>query len=76
MKRIHIVGVSPRSGTTLLAELMIACFEVDLHEEHEASLFTEPSRAGDLYLTKQPRDIMVVGPRLRVDPDLWVICMI
>lgn len=76
MKRIHIVGVSPRSGTTLLAELMNACFEIDLWEEHEAPLFATPPGPGNIYLTKRPRDVMVVGPRLRVDPNLWVLCMI
>lgn len=76
MKRIHIVGCSPRSGTTLLAEAMISCFEIDLFESHEASIFRQPAKAGKIYLTKRPGDICVAGHALRVDPDLYVIYML
>jgi len=76
MKRIHIVGCSPRSGTTLLAEAMISCFGIDLYENHEASIFRQPVRTGKIYLTKRPGDICVIGPVLRMDPDLYVIYML
>lgn len=76
MKRIHIVGCSPRSGTTLLTEAMISCFEIDLYESHETSIFRQPARTGNIYLTKRPGDICVIGPALRVDPDLYVIYML
>jgi hypothetical protein len=36
VKRIHIVGAGPRTGTTLLAESMAACFAIDVFEPHEA----------------------------------------
>ncbi len=76
MKRIHVVGCGPRSGTTLIAEIMIACFEIDLHTEHETSIFSPPSRRADIFLTKRPRDILVAGPILRTMPSLHVIYMI
>ncbi|MCA9402575.1 MAG: sulfotransferase [Candidatus Omnitrophica bacterium] len=76
MRRIHIVGTGPRSGTTLMAEAMIACFDIDIHTEHEDRIFVQLPGEGDVMLTKQPMDIMVVGPLLLVDPDLHVICMV
>lgn len=60
MKRIHIVGSGPRTGTTLIAEMMIACFEIDLHTEHEDSIYTWPPCRGNIFLTKKPRDILVI----------------
>jgi hypothetical protein len=74
MNRIHIVGLGPRTGTTLIAEAMVACFEIDAFEEHEAPV-THLRRDAQVYLTKNPGDIRVVGPRLRVDPNFYVICM-
>lgn len=76
MKRIHIVGTGPRSGTTLMAEAMIACFDIDIHTEHEDRIFVQLPGEGKVMLTKQPMDIMVVGPLLLVNPDLHVICMV
>ena len=66
MKRIHIVGSGPRTGTTLIAEMMIACFEIDLHTEHEDSIYTWPPYRGNIFLTKKPRDILVIEPILRI----------
>lgn len=76
MIQIHIVGVSPRSGTTLLAEAMKTCFAIDYCTPHEDRLFTRPPFKTTLFLTKRPRDIMIVGPSLKVDPNFYVICMI
>jgi hypothetical protein len=76
VKRIHIVGVSPRTGTTLLAEAIVACYEIDLYAEHELRLIVPPESRARVFLTKAPRDIMMVGPRLKLDPDLHVICML
>jgi len=75
MKRIHIVGVSPRSGTTLLAEAIDTCFKIDYATHHEDELFTRPPGSPEVYLSKCPRDIMIVGPSLKADPNLFVICM-
>ena len=74
LRRIHIVGLNPRTGTTLLAECLRLCFRIDRAEEHEASLF-RLRRCIGVYLTKNPRDIELVGARLRLDPRFHVICM-
>ena len=76
MKRIHIVGMGPRTGTTLIAEAMIACFDIDLFTHHEDRIFTQPAGDGNVYLTKAPRDIVVIRPILMANPSLYVICMI
>lgn len=75
MYRIHIVGVGPRTGTTLLAECMAACFDIDGVEPHEAPL-TAHRRNTEIYLTKRPFDLAFVGPRLRVDRRFFVLCML
>lgn len=76
MNQIHIVGVSPRTGTTLLAEAMKTCFKIDYCTPHEDRLFSRPPFKTNVFITKRPRDIMIVGPSLKADPDLYVICMI
>lgn len=76
MKRIHIVGVSPRTGTTLMTEAIKTCFNIDYYTTHEDQLFTRAPGNPDIYLTKCPKDIMIVEPSLYVDPHLYVICMI
>lgn len=76
MKRIHIVGTGPRTGTTLMAEAMVACFDIDIHTEHEDRIFIQPDREGQVMLTKRPIDIIVVGPLLWANPELYVICMV
>ena len=76
MKRIHIVGAGPRTGTTLMAEMAIACFEIDLYTEHEDNIYTLPDRPAEIFLTKKPRDILVVGPMLWAMPNLHVIYML
>jgi len=78
MKRVHIVGISPRSGTSLMALAMSYCCNVDLTSSKEENIFRyepDPRKRGIL-LTKNPQDIRVVKPSLRVDPNLYVICMI
>ena len=58
-QRIHIVGVSPRTGTTLLAECMVACMNIDAFEAHEASV--SRLRLGPrVYLTKRPADLFAI----------------
>ena len=76
MQRIHIVGCGPRTGTTLIAEMMIACFEIDLYTTHEASIYAQPPHEGNIFLTKHPRDILIVGPMLCVMQNLHVIYML
>lgn len=54
--RLHIVG-RPRSGTTLLMELMATCFENQVACKHEMSIFTPPTKGSKLYFSKKPTDI-------------------
>lgn len=73
-KRLHIVGC-PRSGTTLMMELMATCFQNDGFCEHEMSIFTEPPADAALYFSKKPTDIRYVGKLLAGHHDLFVICL-
>lgn len=74
-RRLHIVGC-PRSGTTLMMELMATCFAKSAYCEHEMSLFDEPDGAPELFFSKQPSDIRFLDLVFRQDPGLFVICMI
>lgn len=76
MHRIHIVGCSPRSGTTLMFEMMKACFEIDHYGSHESAIHTWPERDAEVYLTKRPMDILMVEPALKWVSALHVIYMI
>ena len=75
MERIHVVGVGPRTGTTLMAECISACFAIDASEPHEARLTRHRWNVG-VYLTKYPAEIALVAPRLRLDRHFHVVCMI
>jgi hypothetical protein len=75
VKRIHIVGCSPRSGTTLLAELVAASHAVHV-EPKEVPVWNRPDRAVDVYVTKRPQDILVADFALRALPNLDVVCMV
>lgn len=75
-RRIHIVGTGPRTGTTLMAEAMVACFRIDRHTDHEDRIFANRPEPGEIFLTKSPKDLLIVRPLLPLDPDLHVICMI
>jgi hypothetical protein len=74
--RIHIVGCSPRSGTTLLNELLVTCFEIGGYAEHEQSIYQPYDYSHEILLTKYPLQTTVVAPFLAVDPDLWVIYLL
>ena len=76
MKHIHVVGSGPRTGTTLMVEAMIACFRVDQYTDHEDRVFVAPPGPGEIYLSKAPKDLLVIKSFLDLDPDLYVICMI
>jgi len=75
-KHIHIVGISPRTGTSLLLELMTNGFELTGSSQHEMSVFCEPPKDCEIYCSKKPSDLEVAAPLLRVNPQLWFICMI
>lgn len=70
--RLHVVGC-PRSGTTLVAELVATCFAEVGHDEHELSIFRAPPRTAPVYVSKKPMDVKRIGPLLRADPHLFVI---
>jgi len=75
MHRLHIVGVNPRTGTTLLAECMRLCFEIERSAEHEERLY-RLRRCRGVYLTKTPQDLRYLGLRLKLDPRFHAICMV
>lgn len=75
MQRVHIVGLSPRTGTTLIQELMAHCFEFEGVPTHEMSIFKVPHGNPKTFCTKSPRELKYVfeiGPM----PGLWCICMV
>jgi hypothetical protein len=76
MSRIHIVGCSPRSGTTLMMEMIAACCKVDFAVAHEQSIYDGPDHAGKVFLSKKPHDILWAEAVLRRMSDLYVIYML
>ncbi|PLX22439.1 MAG: sulfotransferase family protein [Salinivirgaceae bacterium] len=76
IKRIHIVGSGPRTGTTLLAELMKTCFDIDIYTSHENRLYKSPLKNGSVFLTKAPQDILLVEQALKMWKDLTILYMI
>jgi len=75
-RRIHIVGSGPRTGTTLLAELLTSCFELEGFCEHELSIFSKPEGEFETFLSKSPQDVLVAAPLLEIDPALWILHMV
>ena len=73
-RNLHVVGC-PRSGTTLIAEMLVACYPHSGHSQHEESVFKVPVARSGLYLSKQPNDALWVRPLLSRDPNLYVIAM-
>lgn len=71
-RRLHVVGC-PRSGTTLLAELIATSFAGVGHDEHELSIFRPAPRSCPLYVSKKPMDVKRIAPLLRADRHLFVI---
>lgn len=76
MKRIHIVGSGPRTGTTLLFEAMTTCFDINHFCEHESSLLSEQPNGDGIFLTKKPGEFMSVRWPLFFDKKLYVICLV
>ena len=74
MKRVHIVGMSPRTGTTLMMELMASCFKFDAYADHEMSILHVPQTPVSTFCSKHPRELPTL-PFIN-DPNVWVICMI
>lgn len=78
MKRIHIIGSGPRTGTTLLAEVMKVCFNIDSASDHEDSICVSNYKLGkgDIILSKYPGEIDLVKWPLKVNRNLFVICIV
>lgn len=70
------MGCSPRSGTTLIKEMMVNFFEFDAYTEHERSIFKEFDPALGLVCSKNPLDTVVIGSLLKLDRNLSVIYML
>jgi hypothetical protein len=75
MERIHVTGLGPRTGTTVMAEAMVACFAIDAFDDHEAPVF-KLRRNCAVYLSKWPGQMLSVRRRLRLDKHFHVICML
>ena len=75
-KHLHIVACSPRSGTTLLHEVMVTCFKVDRFYEHEMRFNKASAETGEILLTKRPKDTMYVHAILETDPEFYVIYLL
>ena len=72
-RHLHIVACSPRSGTTLLHEVMVTCFRIDKHYEHEIRFNLVSADNDQILLTKRPKDTMYMPEILDEDPELYVI---
>lgn len=75
LKRLHVVGC-PRSGTTLLMQMISNCFAHDGSCDHEQTVYLQVPADSGLYLTKQPTDILHIGYILDRDPELYVIAIL
>jgi len=72
-RHLHIVACSPRSGTTLLSEVMVTCFKVDKHYDHEVRFNLVSAEDGQLLITKRPKDTMYMPAVIDDDPEIYVI---
>jgi hypothetical protein len=75
-KHLHIVACSPRSGSTLLHEAMVTCFDVDKHYEHEVRFNLAWADEGEVLVTKRPKDTMYMPELMQDDPDVYTLYML
>lgn len=75
-KHLHIVACSPRSGTTLLHEVMVTCFRTDKHYDHEVRFNLVSAADGQVLITKRPKDTMYMPAVIDGDPELYVIYLL
>ena len=75
-RHLHIVACSPRTGTTLLHEVMVTCFKVDKHYDHEIRFNLVTGNDGETVITKRPKDTMYMPAVLDDDPELFVIYLL
>lgn len=74
-KRLHIVGC-PRSGTTLMAELLRYAYDFAGAASHEQSLFAPIEKQYFPFLSKKPSDTTRIHNAFAGDPNLCVIAMV
>ncbi|MGM0631790.1 MAG: sulfotransferase domain-containing protein [Pseudomonadota bacterium] len=72
---LHIVGC-PRSGTTLLAEMIHACHAGILYPRHEESILDVLPDQDRIRLSKKPNDHRWVKPVLDANRSLYVLAMV
>ena len=75
-KRVHVIGGLPRSGTTLLYELLTSCFRIDGRVPHEKNLLSPYAYNHNIYCTKSLGEASTARTLLRWDPLLWIVCII
>jgi hypothetical protein len=75
-KHIHIVACSPRSGTTLLHEVLVTCFRFDKYYDHEIRFHRVEAEDGQTLLTKRPKDTMYMPTVIDDDPEIYVIYLL
>ena len=75
-RHLHIVSCSPRSGTTLLHEVMVTCLKVDKHYDHEIRFNRVAADDGQIVLTKRPKDTMYVQDVMAKDAEFYVIYLL
>jgi len=74
-KRIHVVGC-PRSGTTLMTELLRHAYSFNGKPLHEQSLFEPLADVSCPYLSKKPSDTHRISKLFKADEDLYVIALV
>ncbi len=74
--RVHVTGISPRTGTTLVYELLKAWGDFDCPSAHEITLIKPVEIAGKPILTKAPRDLRLCAAMVRLCPRLRVVVMV
>jgi hypothetical protein len=75
-KHIHIVGGTGRSGTTLMQELMVSCFEIDHFGEFEQGFYKAPLKFSGVMSSKKPFEARYMPCALKHNPHLYVIYML
>ncbi|MEH6550525.1 MAG: sulfotransferase domain-containing protein [Pseudomonadales bacterium] len=71
---VHIVGCSPRSGTTLLHEMMISCYEHDRHYPHERAIHKTPKpEVNETVISKRPTDCIFMDRPMAQNSSLYCI---
>lgn len=75
MKRVHIVGC-PRSGTSLLLELVATCFDCAGRSDFERSIFKPVDRNGGVHVSKHPTNILHIRHVFTRDDNLFLIYIV